>query len=314
MKIGIVGLGFVGQMHLKVIESLKLDIEKYVYDITPNIAKEFEKNNNCKAVDSIEELFNNVDAVIIATPTSTHYNLVMESIRREKHVLCEKPMSVKIEEATEMLKISKEKNLVCSIGFNYRFFEITEILKRNSEIGKIKNIHIEIRRLFRDGWHTKENGVLADLGIHLIDYIYYICEQEIKLSTCKINQKYIEDWDYNTSVSGKLKGGISFELCASRLRNDDEVRFAFEVIGENGKFLYDSRQENLYSIEKDKNINTYQFVKRKKTEGFFDFSDSILRQDTEWIKAISKGIRGNIPTFEDGVRAQKVLDFLVSRK
>ena len=65
MKIGIVGLGFVGQMHLKVIESLKLDIEKYVYDITPNIAKEFEKNNNCKAVDTIEELFNNVDAVII---------------------------------------------------------------------------------------------------------------------------------------------------------------------------------------------------------------------------------------------------------
>lgn len=93
MKIGIIGLGFVGQMHSKVIESLKSDIEYYVYDITPNIAKKFEKNNNCKAADTIEELFNNVDAVIVATPTFTHYNLVMESIRRGKHVLCEKPMS-----------------------------------------------------------------------------------------------------------------------------------------------------------------------------------------------------------------------------
>lgn len=314
MKIGIIGLGFVGQMHSKVIESLKSDIEYYVYDITPNIAKKFEKNNNCKAADTIEELFNNVDAVIVATPTFTHYNLVMESIRRGKHVLCEKPMSFQIKEAIEMFNISKEKNLICTIGFNYRFFEITEILKRNNVIGKIKNIHIEIKRLFRNGWHTKENGVLADLGIHLIDYIYYICNEEIKLSTCKINKKYIDDWDYDTSVSGKLESGILFELCASRLKDDEEVRFAFEITGENGKFSYDSRQENLYSIEKEKKLNTYQFVKREKTEGFFDFTDSILRQDIEWIKAISEGNKGNIATFEDGVRAQKALDFLVSKK
>ena len=54
MKIGIIGLGFVGQLHLKVLEYLKLGIkiECYVYDISPNIAKEFEKNNNCKAVDT----------------------------------------------------------------------------------------------------------------------------------------------------------------------------------------------------------------------------------------------------------------------
>ena len=110
MKIGIIGLGFVGQMHSKVMESLRSDIEYYVYDITPNIAKEFEKNNNCKAMKTIEELFNNVDAVIVATPTFTHYNLVTEAIRRGKHVLCEKPMSFQIKEAIEMFDISKEKN------------------------------------------------------------------------------------------------------------------------------------------------------------------------------------------------------------
>ena len=314
MKIGIIGLGFVGQIHSKIMESLKSDIEYYVYDITPNIAEEFEKNNNCKATNTIEELFNNVDAVIVATPTFTHYNLVIEATKRGKHVLCEKPMAIQIGEAIEMFDMSKEKNLICSIGFNYRFFEITEILKRNNEIGKIKDIHIEIKRLFRNDWHTKENGVLADLGIHLIDFIYYICNEEIKLSTCKIKQKYIDDWDYDTSVSGKLESGIWFELCASRLKDDEKVRFAFEITGENGKFLYDSRQENLYSIEKEKKLNTYQFVKREKTDGFFDFTDSILRQDIEWIKAISNGNKGNIATFEDGIRAQKVLEFLVSKK
>ena len=91
---------------------------------------------------------------------------------------------------------------------------------------------------------------MADLGVHLIDYIYFICNEKIKLSTCKVRRKFIADWDYDTSVSGNLENGIFFELCASRIKDDKEVRFAFEIIGENGKFSYDSRQENFYSIEK----------------------------------------------------------------
>ena len=68
---------------------------------------------------------------------------------------------------------SKRRNLTCAIGFNYRFFEITEILQKTNQIGKICDIDIAIKRLFRNDWHNKENGVLADLGIHLIDYIMY---------------------------------------------------------------------------------------------------------------------------------------------
>ena len=152
MKIGIIGIGFAGQLHSKVIEMLDTNIVYYVYDVMPNAAQEFAKAHKCQAVNSLEELYEKIDAVIIATPTFTHYNLVMEAIQKGKHILCEKPMAVRLSEAEEMLEMSRKENKICAIGFNYRFFEITEILKKQNQIGEMCNIKILIKRLFRNDW------------------------------------------------------------------------------------------------------------------------------------------------------------------
>lgn len=314
MKIGIIGLGYAGQVHSKVIEMSSFDAEYYVYDITANVAKEFAKIHKCYDANTLEELYNNVDAVIIATPTFTHYNLAMEAMRKGKHILCEKPMSFQLTEAKEMLDMSKKRNLICMIGFNYRFFGITEILKRQDKIGDICHINIVIKRLFRNEWHSRENGVLSDLGIHLIDYISYLTEQNINLSTCEVNRKFIEDWDYDSNVSGETENGISFELTASRIKNPAEVQFSFEIIGTKGIFKYDSRQETTYVIEQNNISNVYNFKKNEKTEDFFDFTDSVLKQDEAWIRAISDGNAKKIATFEDGFRAQKALDYFIEKE
>ena len=135
MKIGIIGIGFAGQLHSKVIEMFCSDIY-YVYDLTAHVAQEFAKTHKCQAVNTLDELYDKTDAVIIATPTFTHYSLVMEAMQKGKHVLCEKPMSLRVDESEKMLAMSREKNLICAIGFNYRFFEITEILKKQNLIGE----------------------------------------------------------------------------------------------------------------------------------------------------------------------------------
>ncbi len=313
MKIGIIGVGFAGQLHSKVIEMFCSDIY-YVYDVTARVAQEFAKTHKCQAVNTLDELYDKTDAVIIATPTFTHYSLVMEAMQKGKHVLCEKPMSLRVAESEKMLAMSREKNLICAIGFNYRFFEITEILKKQNLIGEMYHIRILIKRLFRNDWHNKENGVLSDLGIHLIDYITYLCNQCINLTTCKVNRKYIENWDYSSNVSGETENGISFELVASRTTNPDEVQFNIEIVGTKATFRYDSRQELIYEIEKNDGSYIYNFKKNERTEGFFDFTDSILRQDITWIRAISGESVKTIATFEDGFRAQKALEFFLSKK
>lgn len=314
MKIGIIGIGYAGQIHLKAIKLFNSNIECYVYDVALQVAQDFAKIHNCKVANTIEELYDKTDAVIIATPTFTHYNLAMEAMKKGKHVLCEKPMALLVKEAAEMFEMSKKNNLICMIGFNYRFFEITEILKKQNKIGKMTNVKIVIKRLFRSEWHDKNNGVLADLGIHLIDYVNYLCENSIDLFTCEVNRKYINDWDYNSKVSGKMENGIHFEISASRIENPDEVQFSIEIIGEKGIFKYDSRQETTYVIEKNNNSHIYSFKKTEKAENFFDFSDSILRQDIAWIKAMTGKKSDNIATFKDGYNAQKALDYFLSKK
>lgn len=312
MKIGIIGLGYVGQLHARIIKKINTEIQCYVYDVTPNIAQDFAKENNCKAVDSLEELFNEVEAVVIATPTFTHFDLAMKAIENGKHILCEKPMTLKIEEAQKLYVAANEQKNICAIGFNYRFFEITQILNEQLQIGNLKNISIEIQRLFRNNWHNKENGVLSDLGIHLIDYIFCICNEDMDLNSCNVTKIYIDDWDYDSKVDGKLKNGISFELKASRIAEPQDVKFAFEIIGTNGKFIYDSRNETSYVIEKNNKYKKYYFEKKIKTESFFDFTDSILRQDKAWIQAILGKSNSNIATFKDGVRAQKALNYFTT--
>lgn len=313
MKIGIIGIGFAGQLHSKVIEMFCSDIY-YVYDLTAHVAQEFAKTHKCQAINTLDELYDKTDAVIIATPTFTHYSLVMEAMQKGKHVLCEKPMSLRVDESEKMLAMSREKNLICAIGFNYRFFEITEILKKQNLIGEMCHIRILIKRLFRNDWHNKENGVLSDLGIHLIDYITYLCNQCINLTTCKVNRKYIENWDYSSNVLGETENGISFELVASRTTNLEEVQFNIEIVGTKATFRYDSRQELIYEIEKNDGSYIYDLKKNERTEGFFDFTDSILRQDITWIRAISGESVKKIATFEDGFRAQKALEYFLSKK
>lgn len=314
MKIGIIGLGYIGQLHAKILEDLNSEIKCFVYDVTPNMALDYAKEHKCEAVNTLDELLNAVDAVIISTPTFTHYDLVMKAIEKEKHILCEKPMTLYIDEAQKIYEEAKKRKIICAIGFNYRFFEITQILKRKIQIGYIKDIHIEIKRLFRNDWHNKENGVLADLGIHLIDYIAYICNENIDLNSCSVSKKYIDDWDYDSKVNGKLTNGTLFELSASRIKEEKDVRFAFEITGTKGKIIYDSRNETSYIIEKNNKCEIYYFEKEEKTDNFFDFTDSILRQDIAWIKTIEGEDKDNIATFKDGLRAQEALNCFLLKK
>ncbi len=313
MKIGIIGTGFAGQMHSKVLEIINPSTEYYIYDIDPKKADELTKQrNNGKAIYSLEDMYRMADSIIISTPTTTHFKLAINIIKNNKNVLCEKPMALTLNEAKMMLTEAKKNKKICSIGFNYRFFKITQILKEK-ELDDIIAIKVTLKRLYRsNGWHSKENGVLADLGIHLIDYITYICNDSIDLKNCVANKKYIDGWDYYSNICGKTKSGINFDLVAARTDDPKEVQFSFIICTKKGVIKYDSREENTYSVQNRKNIVSYKFEKELKTDGFFDFTDSVLKQDRFWIESIENNKKNEVATFADGIEAQKILEYFNS--
>ena len=314
LRIGIIGAGYAATIHTKALELIDHNISIYIYDIRMETAHEFAKEHGCLLATNMEDLYNNAEAVIIATPSSTHYKLVMEAMERGKHVLCEKPMASIASEASDMLALSQEKNLICAIGFNYRFFEISNILKEVVKIGKPTQINILINRLFRKKWKNTDDGVLSDLGIHLIDLITYLCNQNIDLESCRVCMKRTDKVDYDTTVYGKTEKGLSFKLAAARIEESNEVRFCIDIAGTRGNFKYDSRQDTVYTIEKNHNTQTSHFEKTVETSDFFDFTDSILRQDMEWINAILGEPVTKLATFKDGLQSQVALDNFLNKK
>lgn len=314
LRIGIIGAGYAAAVHSKVLKKIDPSIIQYVYDVKAESSKTFERENGCHAVENLDNFYHCVDAVIIATPVSTHHELVLESLKRDKHILCEKPMAMYVSEVLEMYQMSLKKKLVCAIGFNYRFFEITKYIKREIEIGNFLQIDISIKRLFRNDWKKDETSVLSDLGIHLIDLLMYLSAHRISLKSCEVHMKCINTCDVYSVVCGKMDDGASFTLTAARIEDPDDVSFYIQIVGQNGTFQYDSRKETTYVVKNDHSMQEYHFQKAVETDDFFDFSDSILRQDQEWIEAILGKTAVKVANFEDGLHSQMALESFFAKR
>ena len=311
--VGIIGAGYAAGVHAAALKKIDDTIEQFVYDINTVNAERISAEHGCKVSVTLDELFDSVDAVILASPVWTHHKLVLNAVQRGKHILCEKPMSESSLEAKEMYSLSENENLVCAIGFNYRFFDITDCLRREIEDERIREINISIRRLFRSDWKRDEIGVLSDLGIHLIDLLTCLSKSRISLDTCSIRSQYINTCDYDTKVNGYLENNTAFTLEAARIDNADDVCFCLEVICEKRTIQYDSRQRDCYKVMDREGLHLKKIEKKTETEDFFDFSDSIFRQDENWIKSISGEATPESASFRDGWQAQIVLESLLQK-
>lgn len=309
IKVGIIGAGYIASIHVKVLKLITPRVSIILFDTNILSAQSLALRYDCKYVNNVDDLYANSDAVIIATPSSTHYSLVLDLLKKGKHILCEKPMATTLHEADEMYKLSINYNLICAIGFNYRFISILEILKKEmASFGEISKIKISICRLFRNDWHHKEPGVLSDLGVHLIDYIRHIIGHEINLDKCKVNMKINGFEDYDSTVTGIMTNNVLFTLNASRTLKDEDIHFSIEVVGSKGCLKYVSRNVMTYFIERHGLIDEYNLPSPMFSNDFFDFSESILKQDKEWLNAIM-GIKSEkLASFYDGYQSQVILN------
>ena len=310
-KIGIIGAGYAAGLHSKALHSINHQIKQYVYDINPTYSQRFADNNGCTVSYSLENFYDAVDAVIIATPVWTHYNLVLDSINHGKHILCEKPMAKDGKEADVMNQLSQNRKLVCAIGFNYRFFDITFHLLQEIKKEPIREIKISIKRLFRDDWKNDETGVLSDLGIHLLDLITVLSGSNIDISTCVTEMKYENSCDYDSKVKGYTENRIAFSLEAARIENESAVCFYVELNSKSRSVRYISSTKERYIVVDKTGIHTMKLSNEQTTKDFFDFSDSIIRQDKEWIGAICGKSSNTLASFHDGYRSQIVLEALI---
>src|SRR5690554_7370844 len=109
IKIGLIGAGHLGKIHLRLIKELPEVFELVgIYDSNPSQAAEVSKAYDCKAFSSAEALIDEVDCVDIVTPTTSHFEMASMAIKRSTHVFIEKPVTQTTYEARALLALAEE--------------------------------------------------------------------------------------------------------------------------------------------------------------------------------------------------------------
>ncbi|MGE8554868.1 MAG: Gfo/Idh/MocA family oxidoreductase [Chryseobacterium jejuense] len=197
---------------------------------------------------SVEEMLQHADVelVIINTPVQTHYEYAKKALEAGKNIIVEKPFTVNVEEAEELVKLAEEKGLFLSVYQNRRFdrdFKQVQKVLNEGKLGNIKEAEIRFDR-FRttpSGKQHKENpdqigsGSLHDLGAHLVDQAVQYFGYPEKLFADVFSMKGSEFANDYFEILLYYKNDLRVRLKSSVFTKEDH--YAYKIHGDRGSFL-----------------------------------------------------------------------------
>jgi predicted dehydrogenase len=211
LKVGVVGVGHLGKEHARIYRELPESELVGISDSDP-AKQEKAKELGTAYYQNPKELIGKVDAVSIATPTSTHYAVAKEFLKAGIHTLIEKPITLKLEEADELLEIARQQRCALQVGHIERH---NPGFKRIEEIAK--NIRFfEIHRLGPFTGRINDCGVVLDLMIHDLDIVLGLVKSEVA-SFDAIGVNVLTPFEDIANVRMKFKNGAVADITASRL-------------------------------------------------------------------------------------------------
>ncbi len=179
MKVGVIGVGAMGQNHARVYSEIANLIG--VTDAISEQATKVADRLGTKSYSSVDDLLKDVDAVSICTPTSYHFDTAMKAIRNGKHLLVEKPFTGDSKKAAELCHAAEMNGVTIASGFIERCNPIVSVAKETMESGKIgKIISLASRRVSSFPARIRDVGVVMDLGIHDVDVMRHITSSDVK--------------------------------------------------------------------------------------------------------------------------------------
>lgn len=222
IKIGVLGAGHLGKIHIRLLK----EIDKYelmgFYDADPENAAAVSREFNIPAFASIGELLEKVDAVDIVTPTLSHYELASKAIRSSKHVFIEKPVTNTTEEAKSLRGLAKEANVKVQVGHVERFNPAYIAARPYCS----NPMFIETHRLAQFNPRGTDVSVVLDLMIHDIDIILSTVKSNIKRLSASGVAVVSESPDISNARI-EFDNGCVANLTASRIsmKNMRKTRF-----------------------------------------------------------------------------------------
>ena len=212
LKIGVLGAGHLGKIHLRCIQQIENFRLVGFYDPDPSVIEKVKEEFGIRAFDTIEDLIDNVDVVDIVTPTVSHFDCASRAMKKSRHVFIEKPLVTTLDEARELIAIAGEASVNVQVGhverFNPAFIAAQPFIQQP--------MFIETHRLAQFNPRGTDVPVILDLMIHDIDIILSIVKSNIrKISASGV--PIVSDTPDIANARLEFDNGCVANLTASRI-------------------------------------------------------------------------------------------------
>jgi len=215
LRIGIAGLGSIGKNHARILAELPDCELAAVYDTNPDSAREIAEKYGTRAVASLEEFSDAIDAATIATPTPTHFAIAERLLLDGKHLLVEKPITETTGDARKLVELSQKTGRILQVGHVERF---------NPVMSKLEELltqprFIEAHRLSPYPNRSIEIGVVLDLMIHDLEIILHLVKSPVK-SIDAVGVAVLSRGEDIATVRLHFQNGCVANVTASRISTE----------------------------------------------------------------------------------------------
>jgi predicted dehydrogenase len=313
IKLGLVGLGHLGKIHLKCILQIPEIILVGCFDLNQEAAQSICKELGVVHYESLDQLIHDSEALDIVTPTTTHYDIASMAIRAGKHCFIEKPVTQTLQEALDLQNLLSIYPVKVQIGHVERYNPSFLAIKPYIKYPKF----IEAHRLSTFNPRGTDVSVVHDLMIHDLDIISLMAQspaREIRASGVSIVSQKADIC--NARI--EFESGLVCNVTASRISMkamrkirifQEDAYISMDLLSKEAEVisLLDEYQENTLELD------TY---KGKKYIQLFQAEITPVNAILEEIKSFAKSIVIDSETevnLQDGIRALSLVDAILSQ-
>ena len=175
IRVGIIGVGYLGTQHARILSYLEEAELKAVADIDFQKALQIGNRHGVRYFQNYEEMIDDIDAAVVATDTSAHFSVSTNLLNQGKHVLVEKPITATVEQGEQLVETAAKNNLIFQVGHLERFNPAVEAVENMISEPKF----IEVQRLGSFSARSLDIDVVLDLMIHDLDIILALIKDEV---------------------------------------------------------------------------------------------------------------------------------------
>ena len=326
-RLGFIGVGWIGRNRLQAVAEQQIGDIRLVSDPNAGYAQEaLQYAKGAKVVDSLSELIeNDVDGVIIATPSALHASQSIDALAAGKAVFCQKPLGRDAAEVKGVVEKAQEKDVLLSVDFSYRFTNGIVALKSvldSGELGDIYGVNLVFHNAYGPDkpWYFDPKlaggGCVMDLGVHLVDLLVWLfnnpdvsdVNSQLFAKGKKIEDIVEQVEDYAVAQL-LLNNSIAVQMaCSWNLPAGVDAVIEVSIYGTNGGVSFKNVNGSFYDFSTERFHGTSREVISSPGDSWGG------KAAVDWVAQLAeKGNKFNPEAFQY-LKAAEVLDKIYKRK